>query len=105
MLSGDCENCWSIILNRQCLPGLERLELIDLQLTGTDGKTKQPFLLIEPHLNVVAEHALDEVGDVCRFSLQTLKIVNISRLECCLINIIIIALVQIAILSPGFHSP
>jgi len=47
----------------QCLPGLERLELIDLQLTGTD-----------------AEHALDEVGDVCRFSLQTLKIVNISRL-------------------------
>merc|ERR1711953_1275228 len=39
----------------QCLPGLERLELIDLQLVGTD-----------------AEHALDEVGDVCRFSLQTL---------------------------------
>ena len=28
-----------------------------------------------------AEHALDEVGDVCRFSLQTLKIVNISRLS------------------------
>merc|ERR1719228_2710533 len=42
----------------QCLPGLERLELVDLQLDGTD-----------------AEHALDEVGDVCRFSLQTLKIV------------------------------
>ena len=92
-------------LNCQCLPGLERLELIDLQLTGTDGKTKQPFLLLEPHLNFIAEHALDEVGDVCRFSLQTLKIVNISRLECCLIIITMIAILQNIILSPGFHSP
>ena len=90
-------------LNCQCLPGLERLELIDLQLTGTDGKTKQPSILLEPHLNVVAEHALDEVGDVCRFSLQTLKIVNISRLACCVITMI--AILQNIILPPGFHSP
>jgi len=44
------------------LPGLERLELVDLQLDGNDG-----------------EHVLDEVGEVCYLSLKTLKIVNITR--------------------------
>jgi len=45
-----------------CLPGLERLELVDLQLDGGDG-----------------EHVLDEVSEVCYLSLKSLKIVNITR--------------------------
>jgi len=45
-----------------CLPGLEKLELVDLQLDGTDG-----------------EHVLDEVSEVCFMSLKSLKIVNITR--------------------------
>jgi len=67
----------------QCLPGLQRLELIDLQLVGTD-----------------AEHALDEVGEVCRFSLQTLKIVNISRLPFSMMAVSAFRHLRCLIISP-----
>ncbi|XP_023347244.1 uncharacterized protein LOC111716066 isoform X2 [Eurytemora carolleeae] len=46
----------------ECLPGLEKLELVDLQLDGND-----------------AEHVLDEVSEVCSVSLKSLRIINISR--------------------------
>jgi hypothetical protein len=44
------------------LPGLRRLELIDLELDGHD-----------------ASHVLDEVSEICSFSITELKLVNTSR--------------------------
>lgn len=67
----------------ECLPGLERLELVDLQLVGAD-----------------AEHALDEVADVCRLSLQTLKIVNISRLPFSMVTVSAFLHLRCLIISP-----
>jgi len=67
----------------QCLPGLERLELVDLQLNGTDG-----------------EHVLDEVSDVCRFSLKTLKIVNITRMPLSMLAVSSFANLRCLIISP-----
>ena len=64
----------------QCLPGLERLELVDLQLDGNDGQnhdTRHVAYIIQTR--VAGEHVLDEVGDVCSLSLKSLKIVNITR--------------------------
>ena len=65
----------------QCLPGLERLELVDLQLDGMDGTYVTKYCRksqVEFHFQ--GEHVLDEVSEVCRFSLKTLKIVNITRM-------------------------
>jgi len=67
----------------QCLPGLERLELVDLQLDGTDG-----------------EHVLDEVSEVCRFSLKTLKIVNITRMPLSMLAVSSFANLRCLIISP-----
>jgi len=67
----------------QCLPGLQRLELVDLQLVGGD-----------------AEHALDEVGEVCRLSLQTLKIVNISRLPFSMMSVSAFINLRCLIIAP-----
>lgn len=67
----------------ECLPGLERLELVDLQLDGND-----------------AEHVLDEVGDVCRYSLRNLRIVNISRLPFSMLSIAGFENLRVLVISP-----
>eukprot|EP00092_Neocalanus_flemingeri_P001028 GFUD01001097.1.p1 GENE.GFUD01001097.1~~GFUD01001097.1.p1 ORF type:complete len:570 (-),score=89.29 GFUD01001097.1:101-1810(-) len=66
-----------------CLPGLERLELVDLQLDGLDG-----------------EHALDEVSEVCCFSLKTLKIVNITRIPFSMLAVSSFVNLRCLIISP-----
>lgn len=65
------------------LPGLERLELVDLQLEGAD-----------------AEHVLDEVGEVCCFSLRCLKVVNISRLPFSMMAVTTFINLRCLIISP-----
>jgi len=66
-----------------CLPGLERLELVDLQLDGLDG-----------------EHVLDEVSEVCCFSLKTLKIVNITRMPFSMLAVSSFVNLRCLIISP-----
>jgi len=66
-----------------CLQGLERLELVDLQLDGLDG-----------------EHVLDEVRDVCFKSLKTLKIVNITRMPFSMLTVSSFINLRCLIISP-----
>ena len=66
-----------------CLPGLERLELVDLQLDGGDG-----------------EHVLDEVSEVCHFSLKSLKIVNITRTPLSMITVSSFVNLRCLVISP-----
>ena len=66
-----------------CLPGLERLELVDLQLDGGDG-----------------EHVLDEVSEVCYLSLKSLKIVNITRTPLSMMTVSSFANLRCLIISP-----
>jgi len=65
------------------LPGLGRLELVDLQLEGAD-----------------AEHVLDEVAEVCSYSLRTLKVVNISRLPFSMLAVTTFLNLRCLIISP-----
>lgn len=65
------------------LPGLERLELVDLQLEGAD-----------------AEHVLDEVADVCSHTLRILKVVNISRLPFSMLAVTTFVNLRCLIISP-----
>ena len=67
----------------RCLPGLQRLELVDLQLDGLDG-----------------EHVLDEVSEVCSLSLRTIKIVNITRLPFSMLQISAFSHLTCLIISP-----
>ena len=65
------------------LPGLETLELVDLQLDGHDGMIIMPDHHHDHHPQVhfiPGEHVLDEVGEVCFLSLRSLKIINITRI-------------------------
>ena len=67
------------------LPGLETLELVDLQLDGHDGMI---IVIPDQHHDhhhpqahcIPGEHVLDEVGEVCFLSLRSLKIINITRI-------------------------
>ena len=46
------------------------------------------------------EHVLDEVSDVCRFSLKTLKIVNITRMPLSMLAVSSFANLRCLIISP-----
>lgn len=65
------------------LPGLKRVELIDLQLIGVD-----------------AAHVLDEVSEVCCTRISSLKVVNISRLPFQMLAIVSFVNLKVLCISP-----
>ena len=86
------------------LPGIKRLELVDLELDGNDGTVQCDTIAFAKRWGLnrcfSAAHVLDEVSEVCCTRLQYLTLINTSRAPYSLLAVASFINLRCLVISP-----